>query len=68
MTGQEQALLEKIADDVVYVRSRVDALEQNQMDLRVSVEHRVTRLEVRASIVAFLISAAVSLVAAALTR
>lgn len=67
MTPQEHTLLQSVLDNTEYVRDRVDCLDRKLTDLRVQVEHRVTKLEVRAGLVALFVSALVS-VAAALTR
>lgn len=39
-----------LADDVAYIRTRVDTLGGEVGDLRVSVENRVSKLEVKAGI------------------
>ena len=59
------SLLEKVSSDLDYVRGRVDELTTTVANLHVSVEHRVTKLEVRAGVVAALVSALVSLAAMA---
>jgi len=68
MTGSENALLELVAQNVEYVRGRLDTVDTKVDDLRVQVEHRLTRLEGKAALIALLISAAVSLAAATIAR
>ena len=42
--------LNQLVNDVAYIRERVDCVDRKLGELRVSVEHRVTRLEGRASL------------------
>lgn len=42
--------LASLTDDVRYIRERVDDHGQQLADLRVSVEHRLTRVEVKSGI------------------
>lgn len=68
MSPHEQTLLESILDNTDYLRTRVDTLEQSVGELRVQVEHRVTRLEGKASLIALFVSALVSIAAAVITK
>lgn len=61
--AETSAVLEQISDNVTYVRGRVDCLDRKVGDLKVQVEHRLTKLEVRAGLIALLVSAIVSITA-----
>lgn len=62
--SDDPSLLQQIADNLDYVRGRVDAAHERLTGLQVSVEHRLTKLEVRAGLIALAVSAAVSIAAA----
>ena len=40
----------ELAEDIRYIRERVDDTNKQVSDLRVSVEHRLTKMEGRASV------------------
>lgn len=61
----DNLVLDHISDDVAYVRGRVDNVTEQVSALRTIVEHRLTKLEVRAGIIALFVSAVVAAVGAA---
>lgn len=54
---------DSLREDVAYVRARIDDLTKEVHNLSTTVEHRLTKLEVRAGIVALVVSALVSVAA-----
>lgn len=46
----DEQVQQQLADDVRYIRSRVDAIGDEVKEFRVGVEHRVTKLEMKAGL------------------
>lgn len=57
-------MTDTLREDVSYVRGRIDDLTKEVHKLGNTVEHRLTKLEQRAGLIALLVSAVVSIAAA----